>query len=145
MRFERATASDVPAVEALLSAAGLPLDGAADALRLGVVARDGATGAVVAAAAIERYEDAGLLRSVVVAPELRGTGLGRALVAEAEALARSAGIHDLYLLTETAIDWFPRLGYEVVDRAVATEAVGESIEFTTVCRDTGVPMRRILA
>ena len=145
MRFDRATASDVPAVEALLSAAGLPLDGAAEALNLGVVARDEATGAIVAAAAIERYGDAGLLRSVVVAPELRGTGLGRALVAEAEALARSVGIRDLYLLTETAIDWFPRLGYEVVDRAAATAAVGESIEFTTVCRDTGVPMRRVLA
>jgi N-acetylglutamate synthase-like GNAT family acetyltransferase len=81
----------------------------------------------------------------VVAPERRGTGLGRALVAEAESLASGAGIHDLYLLTETAIDWFPRLGYEVVDRAVASAAVGESVEFTTVCRDTGVPMRRVLS
>ena len=86
----------------------------------------------------------GLLRSVVVAPELRGTGLGRGIVAAAERLARDEGIGDLYLLTETAIDWFPRLGYEVVDRAVAAAAVGESIEFTTVCRDTGVPMRRVL-
>ena len=33
--------ADVPAVEALLSAAGLPLDGAADALSRGVVVRDG--------------------------------------------------------------------------------------------------------
>ena len=59
--------------------------------------------------------------------------------------ARREGIRDLYLLTETAIDWFPRLGYEVVDRAVAAAAVGESIEFTTVCRDSGVPMHRSLA
>ena len=70
---------------------------------------------------------------------------GSELVAAAEALAREAGIRDLYLLTETAIDWFPRLGYEVVERAVAAAAVGESIEFTTVCRDTGVPMHRSLA
>ncbi len=147
MRIERASASDIPAIEALLAAAGLPLDGAAQAFGLGVVARSvapGSAASVVAAAAVERYGASGLLRSVVVAPEVRGTGLGREIVAAAERLARDEGMGELYLLTETAVDWFPRLGYEVVDRAVASAAVGASIEFTTVCRDTGVPMRRAL-
>ena len=143
MRIERATAGDTAAVEALLQAASLPLDGAAEALSMAVVARDG--DAVVAAAAVERYGDAGLLRSVVVAPDRRGTGLGREIVTAAEHLAREAGVRDLYLLTETAADWFPRLGYAIVDRPVADAAVGESIEFTTVCRDNGVPMHRRLA
>lgn len=142
MRIERATAADAPAVEALLRAADLPLEGAAEALSLGVIGREG--DAVVAAAAIERYGHAGLLRSVVVAPDRRGVGLGHEIVAAAEALARADGVRDLYLLTETAVDWFPRLGYEVVDRPVAAAAVGESVEFTTVCRDTGVPMVRSL-
>jgi amino-acid N-acetyltransferase len=143
MRIERAIPSDAAAVEGLLAAAGLPLEGAAEALSRGVVARDG--DALVAAAAVERYGPAGLLRSVVVAGDRRGTGLGRAIVAAAEDLARAEGIRELYLLTETAIDWFPRLGYEVVDRAAAAAVVGESIEFTTVCRDSGVPMWRRLA
>ena len=143
MRLERATLADAAAVEALLAASGLPLDGAADALALGVVARDQER--VVAAAAVERFGDAGLLRSVVVAPDHRGTGLGGEIVRAAEELARRDGARELYLLTETAMDWFPRLGYEVVDRDVAAAAVGDSIEFTTVCRDTGVPMRRALA
>ena len=80
----------------------------------------------------------------MVAPERRGTGLGRKIVAAAESLARETGISDLYLITETAVDWFPRLGYERVDRPAAVAAVGESIEFTTLCRDTGIPMRRVL-
>lgn len=143
MEFDRATPDDVPAVEALLSAAGLPLDGAREALALGVVARDG--GRVMAAAAVEPYGHAGLLRSVVVEPAARGTGLGRLIVEAAEDAARTAGIRELYLLTETAIDWFPRLGYQVVARSVAAAAVGQSIEFTTVCRDAGVPMRKLLA
>ncbi len=142
MRIERATAADVPAVEHLLEDAGLPLEGAAAALSLGVVGRDRRR--VVAAAAIEQYGSNGLLRSVVVEHELRGAGVGRSIVAAAEQLARDEGVRDLYLLTETAPDWFPRLGYEVVDRAVAAAAVGESVEFTTVCRDRGVPMRRHL-
>ena len=143
MRIERATSGDIDAVERLLGDAHLPLDGAAEALSLGVVARDG--GAVVAAAAVERYGDAGLLRSVVVAPAHRGAGLGHEIVTAAEDLARADGVRDLYLLTETAIDWFPRLGYVPVDRPAAAAAVGESIEFTTVCRDTRVPMVRRLS
>jgi amino-acid N-acetyltransferase len=142
MEFTRATPGDVPTVEALLADAGLPLDGAAAAFDLGIVGRAAHGGPVVAAAAIERYGDNGLLRSVVVAPDHRGSGAGQDLVAAAEALARERGIRDLWLLTETAIDWFPRLGYEVVERTTAAAAVGDSIEFTTVCRDTGVPMHR---
>ena len=145
MEFRRAMPGDVAAVEALLTDAGLPLDGAAAAFGLGVVGRDALDGAVVAAAAIERYGEDGLLRSVVVAPGHRGHGVGHDLVAAAEGLAREAGIRDLWLLTETAVDWFPRLGYEVVERQRAVAAVGESIEFTTVCRDTGAPMHRSLA
>lgn len=143
MRITRATAADVPGVEGLLMAAGLPLDGAADALATGVVARDG--DAVIGAAAVERFGAAGLLRSVVVAADRRGQGVGSAIVAAAEDLAREEGIADLYLVTETAPTWFPRLGYASIDRAVATAAVGESIEFTTVCRDTGVTLHRRLA
>lgn len=142
MDIDRATASDTPAVEALLATAGLPLEGAAEALSTGVVARDGE--AVVGAAAVEPYGEAGLLRSVVVAEPLRGTGLGQSLVAAAEALAREQGIRELYLLTETAAGWFPRLGYEVVPREEARAAVGDSIEFTMVCATSGVPMRRVL-
>jgi amino-acid N-acetyltransferase len=139
MDIRRATESDIPAVEALLAAAGLPLEGAADALSAaGIVACDGAD--TVGAAAVELFGTAGLLRSVVVAADGRGTGVGRALVTAAEGVARGAGVSDLYLLTETAPDWFPRLGYAVVERAAAASRVGASIEFTTVCRDSGVPM-----
>jgi amino-acid N-acetyltransferase len=142
MRIDRATASDTPAVEALLAAAGLPLEGAAEALSTGVVARDGEH--LAGAAAVERYGEAGLLRSVVVAEPLRGTGLGRELVVAAEELARADGIGELYLLTETAAGWFPRLGYVVVPRDEAQAAVGASIEFTLVCATSGVPMKHAL-
>jgi amino-acid N-acetyltransferase len=142
MRVERAAPSDVPGIEALLTAARLPLEGVAEAFATGVVARDG--GMILGAAAVEPYGQAGLLRSVVVAEARRGTGLGRQLVLAAEGLARDEGVEELYLLTETASDWFPRLGYEVVDREEARAAVGESVEFTMVCATTGVPMRRRL-
>ena len=143
MQIERARPSDLPAVEALLSAAGLPFAGAALAFESGVVARDGE--AVVGAAGVERYGSAGLLRSVVVAPDRRGAGLGHDLVAAAEDLARHEGVRELFLLTETAIGWFPRLGYTVIPRDNARAAVSRSIEFTTACLEAAIAMRRVLA
>jgi amino-acid N-acetyltransferase len=142
MDVGRASVADIPAIEALLQAAALPLDGAADAFSTGVVARDDAR--VVAAAALEPYGAAALLRSVVVAEDQRGTGVGRRIVEAAEALARDLGVRDLYLLTETAVDWFPRLGYRPVERSAVPEAVRRSVEFTTLCRDTGIAMHRSL-
>ncbi len=140
--IEPTAEADIPSVLQLLADADLPLDGAGEALTHGVVARSG--GRVVGGAGLERFGDAGLLRSVVVAPELRKAGVGRRLVNGAERRARDDGIRELYLFTETAIDWFPRLGYEPIPRADAEAAVGESVEATTVCKDRGVAMRRSL-
>ncbi len=90
MRIERASPSDVPAVQTLLAAAGLPPEGVAEAFETGLLAREGAE--IVGVAAVEPYGRAGLLRSVVVTEAWRGTGVGRELVAAAEALARDEGI-----------------------------------------------------
>ena len=137
-----AAPADLPAVRTLLSDAALPLDGADRAFEQGVVAVAG--GVVVGAAAIERYGSDGLLRSVVVDPGLRRTGVGRALVTAAEALAGGLGIRDLYLLTETAVEWFPGLGYAVLDRASAPDGIAGSWEFRFACAERGVLMRRSL-
>ena len=142
MDVGRSTRADQPAIERLLEGASLPTAGAREAFDHGVVARAG--GQVVGAAAVEVFGVAGLLRSVVVAPDRRGTGVGRSLVVEAEHVAHQAGVQDLFLMTETAADWFPRLGYEVVDREVARAAVGASIEFTLSCATNGVAMHRRL-
>ena len=142
MLVERARVADIPAIEALLRSADLPLEGAAAAFASGVVARD--DGQIVGAAAIEPFGRAGLLRSVVVAPDRRGSGVGRAVVTAAETLARDLDMTELYLLTESAEAWFPRLGYHPIDRTAVPAAVRESIEFTTLCVDTGVAMRRDL-
>jgi amino-acid N-acetyltransferase len=141
--IERATAGDLPAVEALLGTAGLPLAGVAEAFGSGVVARDG--GRIVGCAAVELYGAAALVRSVAVDPRERGHGLGSELVAAVEALARVAGAREAYLLTETAEEWFPRFGYAAITRAEAAPAVGASVEFTSACTETCAAFRRSLA
>lgn len=140
--IERALDSDRPAIEGLLTGSGLPLDGLDIALPTALVARTGTD--VVGCAAVEAYGSAGLLRSVCVAPDLRGTGLGTRLVAEAEALAAAHGIVELYLLTETAGPWFERLGYAATTRASVPPALTASPEFTSACPESAAVLSKRL-
>ena len=138
----RATADDWPAIESLLAASALPLDGAADAFATGLVERQ--ADELVGCAAIEPYDGSAVLRSVAVRDDRRGEGLGQALVHAAEDLARESGASELILLTETAEPFFARLGYEVIDRTAVPDDVAGSIEFSTACPTSAVAMRRRL-
>jgi amino-acid N-acetyltransferase len=140
--IEPAFDSDRAAIESLLTSSGLPLDGLDAAISTSVVARE--ESGVVGCAAVEPYGSVGLLRSVCVAPDLRGTGLGRRLVAAIEELAARNGIVELYLLTETAEAWFPRLGYVAATRAAVPAALTDSAEFTGACPDSAAVFHKRL-
>ena len=140
--LESALESDRAAIDGLLIAAGLPLDGLEIALPNAVVAR-GRDG-IVGCAAVEAYGSVGLLRSVCVAPHLRGSGIGRRLVVATEGLAASRGIVELWLLTETAVGWFPRLGYAAATRADVPAALMTSPEFTSACPESAAVLRKSL-
>lgn len=126
-----ATATDLPGVERLLTAAELPLSGVREALPGFVVAE--ANDDIVGVAGLEVCCDDALLRSVAVAPEWRSRGLGRALVARVVAEAEARGIRALFLLTTTAEYYFPTLGFRKIDRADVPEDVRATEEFTTAC------------
>jgi amino-acid N-acetyltransferase len=123
--------SDLPAVLALLERSGLPQDGLSEHVATTLVARVG--DAVVGSAALEVYGRAALLRSVVVDPALRRQGLGQRLTRAALDVARQLGIATVYLLTESAGDFFPRFGFHPTERAAVDVAVQQSVEFTSAC------------
>jgi len=134
-----ATAGDLPEVRELLQAASLPVGGV-DAAGVSLwVARD--DGRIVGSAALEVHATAGVLRSVCVASPARGTGVGERLVDRCIEEARSRGLVALYLLTETAADWFPRFGFARSDRAAVPEAVARSVEFASLCPASAVTMK----
>jgi N-acetylglutamate synthase-like GNAT family acetyltransferase/protein-tyrosine-phosphatase len=134
--------ADYPAVAALLERLGLPLAGVAPDLAGFTVAEE--NGTLAGTAAVEVYGRVGLLRSVGVAPEHRGTGLGSALVEHVLDRAREAGVDEVFLLTTTAERYFPRHGFMVVSRAVAPEALAASAELRGACPEAAVLMQRRL-
>jgi amino-acid N-acetyltransferase len=131
-----------PALAALLTQTGLPTAGLADHLATTRVAR--ADGAVVGSVGLELYGEAALLRSVAVAPAQRGQGLGGRLVEAALDLAQAHGVRTLYLLTETADDYFARRGFVPVARSEVAPAVTASVEFTAACPASARVMQRQL-
>ncbi len=135
-----AKVSDLDAVRGALLAAGLPVDGVEANLEAFFICERG--GRFGGAAGLEVYGRDGLLRSVVVEPGFRRHGVGRQLCETVIAHAGSKGCLDVYLLTLDAAAYFERLGFRVVERDHAPPGIRASEEFSSLCPDTAVLMRR---
>jgi arsenate reductase len=136
---EAAKAAEYEDVRALIAGAGLPTEGLSDQFPDGyAVIRVG--GRLAAVAGCEVHGDVGLLRSVAVAPDLRGLGLGERIVTDRVAAARARGLRTLYLLTTTAGDFFARLGFVGIGRDEAPEAIQRTSEFAVICPDSALCM-----
>lgn len=130
------------ALRALLAAANLPTDDldSAPLVTCGLLRGP----RLCAAGGFEPHGGDGLLRSMVVAQGERGAGLGGQLLAQVETRAREAGVSTLFLLTETAERFFAARGYARVPRDSVPAAIAATAEFSALCPDTAVCMRKRL-
>jgi amino-acid N-acetyltransferase len=143
MKIRKAINRDLAAVEGLLSANDLPLDGVKENLSCFIVAEE--NGRVIGAVGLEKFGSIALLRSAVVSHEHRGSGVGRRLVERILEYAEENGIEELFLLTTTAEDYFPRFGFTRTTRSAVPPAVKASAEFQGACPDTALVMTRRIA
>jgi amino-acid N-acetyltransferase len=132
-----ARALDLAAVKLLLASNGLPLVGVESNLDDTLVADHDER--VVGCGAIEYHGTSALLRSIAVADDRRGRGIGRQLVTELVARA-APRVREIVLLTESASSFFARFGFRVVDRQVVPEAVRASAEFAQACPANALAM-----
>ena len=143
VQIRRATSADLDGVLGLLRTHGLLLDGLRDHIPTTLVASQ--HDAVVGSAALEMYADGALLRSVAVDPSIQGHGIGRRLTEAALQLAAELGAPAVYLLTKTAANYFPKLGFEPIARTAVPDDVRNSVEFRADCCASAVVMRKILS
>jgi amino-acid N-acetyltransferase len=143
-----ARTDDVPEIESLLAAEWLPPMAIAEFLdSFWVLEREGR---VVGAAGIEIYDEAAVLRSVVVAPELRGTGEGDHLVRTGLDYAREHGAKRVYLFTMHAAPFFARYGFEPVTTDDFEPAVRDSWQYVGLAERPEIlkqmiPMRLVVS
>jgi amino-acid N-acetyltransferase len=138
--IEGASEKDLREIAALLGEAGLAHEDIAAHVNTFLVARVG--GEIVGTVGAEICDSDALLRSLVVAPTRRGTGLGKALVAALDRAAMHWGIKRWWLLTTTAGTFFTVRGFEVVERSKAPAAIRQTRQFQGGCACSAVCMTR---
>jgi amino-acid N-acetyltransferase len=142
VELRTARETDLPAVLALLGRAHLPTAGVADAPSQFLVAES--EGKLVGVVGLELYGESALLRSAAVEESWRGSGVGRVLVERALDVAQERGIEDVFLLTTTAENYFPRFGFACVSRDSVSKGVQSSVEFQEACPASATVMRKSL-
>lgn len=141
--IDAARQSDLPAIQRLLVAQQLPLEGVDEHLDTMVIARKNDD--VIGAAAVELYADGALLRSVVVDRAHQGQGLGYGLTEAALQVARRHGARMVFLLTTTAEQFFPRFGFQPIPRTEVPPSVQTSVEFQSACPLSATVMYKTLS
>jgi amino-acid N-acetyltransferase len=142
LRIRRAASTDLSRLKEFLTACSLPTVGLEDWCPNFFIA-SGEEGSWVGIAGYELYGEVALLRSIAVDKRSRGMGHGQVLVEAVLADARKRGARRMYLLTETAMAYFKRLGFDALDRVQVEKAVKKSVEFTECCSGAQA-MRRAL-
>src|SRR6185295_8794074 len=84
---------------------------------------------IVGSIGMEHYGESGLLRSMLVRPTFRNKGIASELVNHLSHYAKDRGVRKLFLITNTAEDYFQRMGFTKVLREKVEKEVLQSKEF----------------
>ncbi len=121
---------DMSAVRAVLAEAGIGGEPARDEQFPSFFVLRNERG-IVGSVALEVLGDDAILRALAVHTSGRGAGYGWMLADMAVSQARWRGVRRIYLLTETASDFFAaKFGFRVVDRSTLSKQVAASETFT---------------
>jgi amino-acid N-acetyltransferase len=125
------------AAAALLVAQRLPTDDLHDPTitLVGAFMNDALVGVI----GLQACDDVAMLRSLAVDPAHRDRGIAAALCERVFVLAAD---RDLYLLTESADDYFARLGFKQVERANVPAAIRATAQFSALCPSSARVMRK---
>lgn len=132
---------DEPAVTALLRGYELPEivpSGDVETLVMRAPGTAEAPPSVVGCVSLQVDGDSGFLFGLAVQPERRGTGLGWVLGDCVLRRARGLGLRRVYLLTNTASDFFgAKLGFSPIDASAVDPLIRDAPNFTAAAGQTG--------
>jgi len=114
-----------------LLAADLPVDDLADDGR--TFYRFAKEGRTIGFGGYERYGENALLRSIVVEPDERGHGVGRAVTVELLERLSDEGARNAYLLTTSAAGFFESLGFVPIHRSAAPAEILATKQAASLC------------
>lgn len=138
MQLRKADRRDLPQVEELLKQADLPALDPHPLLQNLLVAV--VEGTVLGAIALDVFARSGLVRALVVAPEQRGQGVGRALFQSLKSRAYELSLREIFVGAPTGGEFFEKLGFE----SAPPEEIPLSIRQSRLFRDRRADAARVL-
>ncbi len=139
VRITPAGPEDLEPIQQLLIRSDLPSEDVTAFLPDFLVAR--LNGKIVGVIGLEVRGSGALLRSLAVADEQRGTGLGKELTARIVKHAQKRGVRQLGLLTTTAETFFAKRGFQPEPKNKAPHFVKASREYRDLCPSSAVFMK----
>jgi amino-acid N-acetyltransferase len=127
-------------IAAILSAEKLPVDDLPETLDNFLVATE--NGLLIGVGGLEIYGAYGLLRSLAILPGYRNRGAAGKIIKRLESLAALRGLKALYLLTETAPEYFAGKAFQKITRDEVPDEVKQSPEFSHVCPASAIVMKK---
>jgi amino-acid N-acetyltransferase len=131
MSIEKTRESDLDDIFELLDLVKLSAEGVSKYLDHFIVVKDNRK--IVGCIGLEVYEKIGLLRSLAIHPEYQKSGLGTELTKKLLTRAKDLGIHELYLLTSTARNFFEKFGFTEIAKDSVGSVIKRSPGFSYSC------------
>jgi len=123
MEIKRATSSDIDQITQLISDSGASSSAInSDALQHVYLAYT-KNNELAGVGAMQIFDGAALLHTLIVKPAMRGQGFGYLLMKTLDHAAKSENIDGIYVLSGDLRDYFKRYGYESVDKASIPDAI----------------------
>jgi amino-acid N-acetyltransferase len=142
MNIRPAAQTELKEIERLLSENSLPVEDINDGkIQFFVGENDCEIFGVIG---LEKYNELGLLRSLAVKNSYKGKKLGLSLVDYLFMFSNKRQIKELYLLTDTAVEYFQKIGFREVDREMVPKAIQQTTEFSKLCPDDAVIMTKAI-
>ena len=91
---------------------------------------------------LELHPPYALMRSVAVRHQDQGKGYAKFICEALTSHAIKNDIHYLYLLTETAEDFFSKIGFIPVKRLTVPALIKNTNQFSSLCPDTAAVMKK---
>lgn len=129
--YRNAIVEDTAAIKQLLEAANLTTSGLSNHIQHFLVATN--NNEIIGVAGAELYTPNALIRSVAVNPSFKNQGIGYTLVKKLIAKINQHHINSYYLLTETAVPFFTKMGFEITQRDQAPDNIKQTEEYSSIC------------
>jgi N-acetylglutamate synthase-like GNAT family acetyltransferase len=131
--------SHIADIEVLLGRCNLPTADCREQLQnfTGIIEGD----KLIVVGAVQYHAPVALLRSIAVHPEFRGRGLAAIMTNYLLEKLKSHNVNEIYLLTETAVSYFERFGFSVIERQAVADYIKTTRQFEFLCPTTAQAMR----